>query len=611
MLFGALFFLFTHPWIDISALEQYDPGRPSIILDADGCEIGRFSYQKREPLALEEMPSHLLEAFISAEDWDFYSHSGLSWKGIVRSFAINLYYGKRLQGASTITQQLVKLLFLDLQKTFSRKLKEQLYAMIIEQQCTKQHILHVYLNHIYFGCGLYGVEAAAQAFWGISARNVSVSQAATLAGIIRSPAHYCPQLHLMAAQGRRDIVLGAMRKRGVISQEEYEKGINESLTLQSQSHYEIARDVKEQIRMFMEKKVGRTALYTQGYQIQTTIDRKAQRIAERELQKQVLHLRNEWKKPIDGAVCLFEVSTGAIKALVGAADHATGYFNRVTQAYRQLGSIFKPIVYAAALEKGCLFEEVEIDEPLHIEQNGTMWSPRNHNKQFNGAMSRAYALSHSNNIVTIKTLLKANVSQVIDLAQRCRLPGPFNPYPSLALGCTDASLLQAARALNIFANGGVLVEPYYMEWVKDSNGKKIWRHIPERERVLSFRIASQVAKVLSHRIKRFKKWFEKQWFDGEVISKTGTTNHSRTCWYIGSTPTVTTAIYIGCDDNQSMGHNVYPVHTAFPIWLAINRQMPWPQKLFSYDPALKSTWIHELSGKKSASEKEHAMEILV
>ncbi len=608
---GGMLYLLTNHWIDISVLEKYDPGRPSIVLDMDGNEWARFEYQKREPLAIQEMPNHLLEAFLSAEDWDFYSHSGISWKGIVRSLLVNMYYGKKMQGASTITQQLVKLLFFDLKKTFSRKIKEQLYAVIIEQQCSKQHILEVYLNHIYFGCGLYGVEAAAQAFWGISARNVSIEQAATLAGIIRTPSYFCPLLHPKAAKCRRDIVLYSMLKRCVITETQYKNALNIALILKESKDTAMAHHLKEYVRIFLEKKLGKKELYTGGYIIQTTINQKMQCIAQKEFQKQVVYLKNELKKPVDGAVLSFEVQTGALRAIVGGIDFKQSSFNRAFQAKRQLGSIFKPIVYAAAIEQGKKLSDVLIDEPLEIKDAGHTWAPNNFNKKFNGAITRAYALSRSNNIVTIKTLLEVGIDAVIDVARRCHVPGPFNQFPSLALGCIDGTLLQAASMMNVFANDGIYVEPYVIDWVKDRTSKKIYKHTPICERAIQSPVASQVAKVLMHGVQRAHKRFSQKWLKGEAMSKTGTTNDSRTCWYIGSTPTLTTAVYIGCDNNQSMGKNIYPVRTAFPIWLGINHKVDSLIKNFTFDSSLQEVCIDECTGKRISKDHERAIEILV
>lgn len=606
---GAAFFLFTTNWIDVSVLEKYDPGRPSIVYDDEGNEWMRFALDRRDPVPISRLPVHVIEAFLSAEDWHFFSHYGISWRGIVRSMLVNLYYGRSVQGASTITQQLVKLLFFDGKKTFSRKIKEQIYALVIEQQFSKHHILEIYLNHVCFGCGIYGVEAAAQRFWGKSAGDISIAQAAMLAGIIRSPTNYCPLLHPLSSEYRRNVVLHSMVKRGVILESAYEAAIKEPLELIEQDHHVYGAHIKEMMRQFLEDLVGKRELYSGGLTIQTTINQKLQRLAEDALQKQVAQLNKDLNQDVDGGLIVFEVQTGEIKALVGGADFSTSSFNRALQARRQLGSIFKPMVYAAAIERGLAFDDVVVDEPIQMKQGETIWSPNNWDNAFNGAVTRAFALSHSNNIVTIKTLLDTGIDNVIAMAKRCHLPGPYFPYPSLALGCVDGTLKQAAAMFNVFANDGIYVEPHYINWVKDRSGSKIYKTDTMQERVLARVVVGKVGKVLMHGLKRVRKFFEQQWFCGEAMSKTGTTNDSRTCWFIGSTPKYTTAVYIGSDDNRSLGHNVYPIRTSFPIWLAVTRSLSKAGDRFTFDPSLQMQTINGKTGKPCSTDDSEAIEI--
>lgn len=608
MLLGAAFFFLTTNWIDVSALEQYDPGRPTIVLDENGNEWTRFALDKREPIALATLPSHVIEAFLSAEDWHFFSHSGISFKGIVRSVAVNLYHGKRVQGASTITQQLVKLLFFDLKKTFSRKIKEQLYALVIEQQFSKHQILEIYLNHVYFGCGIYGIQAAAQRFWGKTAAQLTPDQAATLAGIIKSPATYCPLLHPSLCEQRRNVVLASMLHREVIEKEQYYELVQTPLAINEAQEGLQAFHLKEYIRQRAEKIVGKHQLYSGGLTIATTIDPELQLVAQKEFANQVRHLRQEYNKPVDGGLISFEVHTGQIRALVGGYDFGSSTFNRAIQAKRQLGSIFKPIVYSAGIEQGMAFDDVVIDEPVEVMQEGSVWRPKNNDGIFNGPITRAYALSHSNNIGTIKTLIDAGVQNVISVAKRAHLPGPFLPYPSLALGCVDATLKQASAMINIFANDGRFVEPYCIMWIKDRWANKLYKYEPVKESVLDAVTAGKVSKALMLGLGRFKKWFENRWFEGQALSKTGTTNESRTCWYIGSTPTLTTGVYIGCDDNRSLGKNVYPIHTAFPIWLGITRAAAANER-FTFDPRLQAKIVHEKTGRICSSDRDGAIEI--
>lgn len=593
---GILFFVVNNHGIDFSVLDSHNVGRPSVLLDDEGNEWARFQIDKRDPIALSQMPAHAIQAFIAAEDWDFFNHSGISWRGIIRSIFVNLYHGRRAQGASTITQQLVKLLFLNSKKTFERKIKEQICAILVEQQCTKEQILETYLNHIYFGCGIYGVQAACQRFWGISVQDISLDQAASLAAVLCSPAHYCPLLAPEACQKRRNIILQSMLKLNYISQDQFDKARTVPLKVRQESTM-LAPHMFETLRLFLEDYLGKDELYRDGYVIQTTINTKMQRHAENLFRDQCSLLKKNLLPDIDGGFISMDVKTGHIKALIGGYNFNQSKFNRALQAKRQMGSIFKPLIYAAALQAGMKFSDTDIDEPFTMPQaNGAVWSPRNYNEEFNGKVTLAYALSHSNNIVAIKTLLKVGIPRVIDLARACHLPGPFYNYPSLALGCVDATMSEAIGMFNVFANSGVYVEPHYIKWIKDRWGKKIWKSNPIRHEVMPSRIAGQVSKVLQAALERVRVWWPDSWMPCQGMSKTGTTNDSRVCWYAGSTPELTTLIYIGCDDNRSMGKDVYPLRTAFPIWLNFNKAFPSNQKQFMYDPSLKEQFIDEKNG---------------
>lgn len=608
--FGGAYYLFTNHWIDITVLEQYNPGRPSIVFDDEGKEWFRFELDRREPISLSIMPDHLIKAFLAAEDWQFFSHSGLSIKGIIRSTIKNISHGRKVQGASTITQQLVKLLYFDTQKTFSRKLKEQLYALIIEQQFTKEQLLEIYLNHIYLGCGIYGVEAAAQRFWQKTVQDITIDQAASLAAIVKNPAQYCPLLNPLSNEHRRNIILNSMRSLNFISSDQYNVAREKTIALVERQDTSYGPHARELLRLQLEEMIGKKQLYSGGLRIQTTINEHTQKVAQNEFKKQCLKLSQELKKRVDGGLISLQVQTGEIKALVGGADFTQSKFNRAVQARRQMGSIFKPLVFAAGIENGMSFSDVEIDEPLEIEQPDSVWAPKNFNAKFNGPITRAYALSHSNNIVTIKTLLDIGVDKVIELAKKCRLSGPFYPYPSLALGCVDGTLKESVGMFNVFANDGVYVEPHMIKWIKNQWGTKIYKQSVQKERVLTSYVNSQVAKVLGLGMKRASKFYD-SWVDCDSINKTGTTNESRTSWYVAATPSLTTGIYIGCDDNESLGEDIFPIHTGFPIWLALNQQIDQPIKQFQYDPSLYKVVINEYTGKSCQLQAKEAIEILI
>lgn len=609
---GALFFVIHNHTIDFSILAQYNTGNASVLLDDEGNEWGKFQLDRRDPVDGTRLPQHLINAFIAAEDWDFFSHRGISWKGIIRSIIVNIYHRRKVQGASTITQQLVKLLFFDSQKTFTRKIKEQLYALLVELQLTKEQILYTYLNHVCFGCGIYGVEAASQRFWSKHAHEVSVSEAATLAGIIRSPARYCPLLYPLSAQKRRDVIIGKMKHLGFITEQEYEKILSQPIEIKDKHTDIFAPHIKEMLRVQLESIVGKTSLYSGFLKIQTTINRKMQEIAQDVFTTEMMKLRKEFGNDIDGSMIVIDRKTGEIKALVGGFDFTVSKFNRVTQGRRQIGSTFKPLIYACALEQGMTFADTEMDEPTEWIQNNTIWAPKNYNKKFNGQITLAYALSHSNNIVSIKTLLKVGAQHVITLAKKCRIKSNFHSYPSLALGCIDTTLCEAAGMFNVFANDGIYVEPHGLLSIKDRWGVRVYKAAPEHERVLNSRIVGQVKAVLCLGPERVKRMYgPHNWLKSEVMSKTGTTNDSRTCWYAGSTPELTVAVYVGFDDNRSMGDNVYPIRTALPIWLTFNRAVEQNEQKFSYDPSLKKIVVDERTGLPSTLGKPGTISILV
>lgn len=609
---GALFFVIHNHTIDFSILAQYNSARPSILYDDEGNEWGRFQLDRRDPVDGARLPQHVINAFIAAEDWHFFSHQGISWKGILRSIIVNIYYGRKAQGASTITQQLVKLLFFDSHKTFTRKIKEQLYAILVEQQLTKEQILYTYLNNVCFGCGIYGVEAASQRFWSQHAHEISVEQACTLAGIIRSPARYCPLVYPLSAQKRRDVILGKMRYLGFITEQEYEDYVSRAIEIKDKNYDTFAPHIKEMLRMSLESIVGKTALYSAGLQIQTTINRKMQIAAQHAFETEMIKLRGELGDELDGGLIVLDRKTGEIKALVGGYDFAASKFNRAVQARRQIGSIIKPLVYTAGIESGMTFADTAIDEPIELVQNGTIWAPKNYDKKFRGQVTLAYALSHSSNIVSIKTLLTVGPHPIIDLAKKCRVKSDFHAYPSLALGCVDATLCDGAGMFNVFANDGVYVEPHALSWIKDRWGARMYKTVADTERVIESRIVGQVKAALCLGPERVKTMYGAQnWIKSQAMSKTGTTNDSRTCWFIGSTPTLTTAVYVGFDDNRPMGHNVYPIRTAFPIWLGFNRAIDSAEKTFSYDPSLQEKIIDERTGLPSKLGKPGAIAILV
>ncbi len=593
---GAFVFVTHSRSVDFSVLENYNPGQPSILLDDTGKEWGRFQLDRRKFVSIDVMPQSLINAFLATEDHKFYEHHGLSFRGIFRSLFVNMYHGRKVQGASTITQQLVRLLFFDAKKTFVRKVKEQIFALLVEFQFTKNQILETYLNHVYFGHGIYGVQAAAKRFWNKNVQDLALDEVAVLAAMVRSPNNYSPIASPEKSQKRRNVVLRLMQQRGYINDVACAQAKLIALHVE---HYEvdvIAPHLKETIRIFLEEYVGKQQLYSGGLIIQTTINYDIQKQAQNSFHQHITHVKQKILPGVDGALISIAPGTGEIKALVGGYDFEKSKFNRAIQAKRQMGSIFKPFMYAAAIEQGLSLADVEIDEPIEMQQGNKMWTPQNNTNKFIGQSTLARALSYSNNIIAVKTFLKVGVDKVIAMARRVHITSEILPYPSLALGCLDVNLEEAVGAFNVFANNGRYVKPHYLRWVKDKLGVKIYKNIEVKEQVIDSKVASQILKVMSLSISRLRRTIGEKWFGGDAAGKTGTTNESRTCWFCGCTPELTTGIYVGEDSNKSMGKKVYGSRVAFPIWFNLSKHITKDHKSFYYDPSLREVMIDGKTG---------------
>lgn len=614
---GMLFYLFTHVTVDFSTLENYDPGKYSLVLDDEGDELTRFQLDQREPVALENISQYIIQAFLAAEDQNFFKHHGISLKSILRSFIANFTRGKIVQGASTITQQLIKLLFLDNRRTFERKFKELFLALIAERQFSKEQILQTYLNHIYLGCGIYGVEAASQRFWNKSCSALTVSQAATLAGIVQSPERFCPLTCPTQALRRRNVILKRMLKQKKITPQEFNDAIEEPFSIHDAVSRCCAPHIKQMIAQMVEPLVGKKELYSGGLIIQTTLSTKLQTKSNHVFTKHLKRTQHMAEVPLDGGLVLIEGATGKIKALIGGKNFNESQFNRATQARRQLGSIFKPLIYAAAIEHGARMDDICTDEPVTIEFNNNLWSPRNYNNKFIGKVTRAYGLYKSLNTIAIQTLYSAGINQVIDSAHRCGITQEMAPYPSLALGCVDATLLQAVSMFNCFAQQGSYIEPYYIEWIKNNQGKKIYKHVHTKHQALTWYTSSQVTAALAAGMAQLRKknpnGILAPFKPGTIIGKTGTTNDARSCFYGGATPRYTAAAYFGNDNNMAMGMDIFAAQTVMPIVIELLQKTELHENdKFLYHPDLQPIVINEITGRPmEALADQRAIQIVV
>ncbi|MCK4517134.1 PBP1A family penicillin-binding protein [Candidatus Babeliales bacterium] len=604
---GAAFFLFEYEWVDFSQLEHFLPAKPSIILDDQGDEFARFELDKRELVTYEKLPDILVKAFIAAEDHNFFSHNGISLRGIIRSFLVNLYNWRVVQGASTITQQLAKLIFLSYDRSFLRKFQEIFLSFQIERHFTKKQILQLYVNNVYFGRGVYGVAAASRRFWNKSVLDLSVDEAATLASVAKSARLYSPLNALENAKRRRDITLKSMKTLGFISLQESEEAMEKELLVEDYLPGNRVRlYIQEWIRQWAEQEWGREILYKNGLKIKTTINKKKQDFAEKLFCKKVEELRPKVGDELNGGMIAIESNTGKIKVCIGGYDFRESQFNRAFQAVRQVGSSFKPIVYAAALQSGLGMDTVMLDSPITMTLPGNpqAWRPRNWTHRFEGEMTLVKALSYSNNIITIKTLMQTGVERIVELARKFGIRRELTNYPSLALGTAEATVEENVAAFNVFANNGIYVKPFLVESVRDEWGRKLWEHEAEKRMVLDSKTNSKMVNALAMRLKQNKRLLGlKNWIDAEVIGKTGSTNEAGTTWYVGATPELTTAVYLGRDDNKPMGKFVFGYQTAYPIWFDFYRGIKFKKKQFYVDPELKEVLIDWNSGDESENRK--------
>lgn len=597
--FGAFIYLFNYDFVDFANTFSVQQSKPSIVLDDNNEILFTFKLDKRDPVKYQDFSKDLINAFVAAEDWNFFSHNGISWRGILRSFIVNLKNFKIVQGASTITQQVAKLLFLSQERTIFRKVKDIFLSLQIEQKYTKEQILELYLNNVYFGRGIYGVQAAAQRFWGKTIKDLSLDECAILAATAKSAKFYSPLNNIARSLSRRNLVLNNMFKLNFISQKNFDLVINKKLNIQDKNTGDITLlYIQEYIRTWAENTFGKDALYTQGLSIKTTINKNKQDLAAKIFREKLKIIRKHLDEKLNGGMIAIESSSGKIKALVGGFDFNESQFNRVLQAKRQIGSAFKPFLYASALKEGLNMDDLFVDEPISIElPDSKTYTPKNWNNIFSGQMTLIKALTISNNIVAVKLLLQLGYDSVIKWARKFEINCDLKKYPSLALGTPEMTVKDLATSFNVFANNGIYINSYLIENVKDSNNKKIWQFKNKKIKVLDSITNSKMINALSYRIKKAKDNFKyNKWIDAQAIGKTGSTNDATSTWFVGSTPELTTCVYLGRDDNKPVGKNIFASSTVFPIWLIFNINLNFDKKIFYLDPNLQEIAINWNNG---------------
>jgi penicillin-binding protein 1B len=539
--------------------------------------------EKRRLVKIAEIPPHLIHAAIAIEDRRFYTHRGVDGIGIVRALYRNLRAGGVAEGGSTITQQLVKNFFLTPTRALWRKAAEVIMAVMVEARYTKAAILELYLNEIYFGqrgsISIHGVGEAARLYFRKEARDLSLAEGALLAGLIRAPHLYSPYKHPERALERRNRVLAAMQATGYVSAQEVERASRtplrvEPITLEiNRAPYfvDVLRD-----QLLQRYSLG--DLTGNNLAIFTTLDSRLQEAAQEALEAGLADLDRRMGqaaegRQVQGALIALQPQTGFIRALVGGRDYGTSQFNRVTQARRQVGSVFKPIVYAAALESAFRRDSQVMtaatlveDTPTTFMYDGQRWSPRNYGGRYLGWVGPRQALEQSLNVATVKYAERVGFATMARYAQRMGLPGKFAPLPSMALGAVEATPLEVAQVYAVLANHGLRATPFSVKEVMTADGRVLEKHHIGVEEALQPATAFVITDFLTGVFDRgTARSARRAGFHWKAAGKTGTTDDERDAWFAGYTPDLLVVVWVGYDDNHPLG--LSGAQAALPIWV--------------------------------------------
>lgn len=586
------------------------PPASSQIYDINGNEIANVhAAENRRPVKIEQVPKDLQNAFVAVEDNRFYEHSGVDPRGIMRALYANIRGRGVSEGGSTITQQLAKNAYLTQDRTITRKIQEVFLALQLERQYTKQEILEMYLNQIYFGQGAYGVQAAAQTYFGKDVDKLTLNECAMLAGIPKSPNYYSPANNMQAAQARKAVVLDQMAKYGYIANSQAQKTKQEQLTLVKP----VAKEKDNTAAYFIDyvtqtliDKYGADAVYKEGLKIYTTLDMDMQKAAEAAVKKLPTYRTdgNGVQQP-QAAIVAIDPHNGYIKAMVGG--RGTDQFNRATMAVRQPGSAFKPFVFAAALEEHFTPNTVINDAPIDI--GG--WRPQNDSGSFSGKVTMREVAQHSINVPTVKIAQKIGIDKPIYYAQAMGistfvLDGAQNDKQlATALGGMTKGVtpLEITSAYGTFANKGVHVEPVVIVKVLDRNGKVLEQSEPKQNSVISANSAAELTDMLQTVIKNGTG--RKADIGRSAAGKTGTTSNYHDAWFVGYTPDLVAGVWMGNDDNTPM-HGVMGGQLPAEIWKAFMQKAlaQTPAKNFDGSSAAsKGDRVYELDDDKKSGIK--------
>ncbi len=592
---------------DPHTITTYRPKLASQVFDRNGAVIAKLYVERRELVSLQHIPEHVRNAFISTEDKRFWQHPGIDLVRLLKAALVDLVQRRRAQGASTITQQLARNMFLSHEKTLTRKIREALLAVQIERLFSKEEILERYLNQIYFGHGVYGVQSAAKFFFGKPVDSLTVAEAALLAAIPKNPSLYSPLRHYDRAIQRQRLILRMMYRNGFLTKAQYEEALQQPIVIHpaSEVEYRVGPYFVDMVRRYILERYSEDFLYGGGAQIFTTLDARLQAVAEEVVDSVLDTLEAQFDlhpslaerdtgdttppRYLQAALVALDPVSGEILALVGGRNYEHSKFNRVVQAHRQPGSAFKPIVYTTAIDQGYAPASIVYDLPisLHFFREGVpeRWAPGNFDGRFLGPIPLRTALAKSRNLATVRLILSLGPRKVVEYAHRMGIQSDVPAYPSIALGAASLTPLELATAYATIANHGVRTDPYFIRMVSDLQGHHLEVNHPHRVRVLddvtAYLVTSLLESVVNEGTGQSLRW--RYGLKFPLAGKTGTTNDYRDAWFIGYTSNLLVAVWVGYDQPRTIMDKATGARMAIPIFASFLKRVYadslWPQPM--------------------------------
>jgi penicillin-binding protein 1A len=572
----GLFLSLTHDLPQIQSLDGYTPSATTRVWSSDNALLAELFSERRNPIAFSEIPQALINALIATEDRNFYHHSGVDLKGVLRAVIKDILAGEYVEGASTITQQLSKILFLTPQKKIVRKLKEALLSIQIERGYTKNEILALYLNQVYFGSGAYGVSAAAQTFFGKSVNQLTFAECALIAATLKAPSRFSPLVNIDLARQRRNMVLKQMRETGMISEEAFESAQNETIKVPERTESRIkAPYFIEYVKERLEESIGPAPLYRDGLTVRTTLSQELQVAADAAVEKGLAALERRMRHrgiadpAPECALIALDIPTGGILAMVGGRDFSKSAYNRAITAVRPPGSAFKPIIFAAALEQGFAQNTLLPDASAAVSdpQTGNSLRPEIHSPASQGKITLREAFALSRNIPVVRLLERIGSDSVVPFAHRLGIGTRLESDLSLALGTSEVTLIDLTSAYAVFPSLGCKTAPHGIHEVSGRLGEAVWRATLDKEIVMSAANAAVMTDMLQGGMVVEGMGKNTRGLKRTLGGKAGTTDHYRDALFVGFSPSLAVGVWVGRDTNESLGNGETGARVALPIWM--------------------------------------------